>query len=315
MKSSWRGVVVPVALGIGALTGPSALAGEHTWDVWEVFSNADGTIQFIELRETNNGMTEFGVNGNTVRVQPSNHTYVIPAPALTGDTAGKSFLIATEAFAALPGAPTPDRTIPINLLPFIVAATDTQVAFEPWDTATWTAGTLPTNGIRSLTRTSLGSPLTEADNTPTNYAGVTATIDASGGGGPSLPGEPGLNASRLLPDGSSISVSWNTAACTGEVDHQIIYGNRSGFPAIAGGTYTLEDGQCSIGTTSPYTWAAPNPTSGNLLWFLVLAENNSGKEGSWGRYNAANERNGPGTNGSSGVCAITDKDLTNTCGQ
>ena len=312
MNRRWRGVVVPVILlSIGALTGPGVLAGEHTWDVWEVFSNADGTVQFIELREANNSGSEVGVNGNIVRVLPSNKTFQIPAPALTGNTAGKSFLMATAAFAALPGAPTPDRTLPNN---FIVQATDTSAAFEPWDTATWTAGTLPTNGILSLSRTGPGSALVSGANTPTNYAGDTATIDASGGGGPTLPEEPGLTASRLIADGSSISVSWDAAACSGEVDHQILFGNRSGFPAIAGGTYTLEGGECSIGTSSPYTWAAPAPTSGNLLWFLVVAEDNAAKEGSWGRDKALNERNGPGTNGSSAVCSVTDKELTDTCG-
>jgi hypothetical protein len=308
-----KSVVVLAALGLASLAGPGALGGEHTWDVWEVFSNSDGTIQFIELRETNGGAGEFGVNGNTVSVSPSNHTYVIPAPALTTSTAFKSFLLATAGFDAIPGAPTPDRIIPAN---FIAMATDNTARFEPWDTATWTAGTLPTNGIRSLTRTAANGPLVEADNTPTNFAGDTATIDASGGGTPTLPGEPGLAASRLNADGSSISVSWDTAACTGEADHQILFGNRSGLPALAGGTYTLQGGTCSIGAASPYTWSAPAPSDASgLLWFLVVAENNTGTEGSWGRYNAVSERNGTGTGGSSGVCAITNKDLTNTCGQ
>jgi hypothetical protein len=119
----------------------------------------------------------------------------------------------------------------------------------------------------------------------------------------------------LTADGTSLSVSWDTAACTGEVDHQILFGNRSGLPAIAGGSYTLQGGQCNIGTASPYAWTAPSASDGSgLLWFLVVAENNAGKEGSWGKWNAASERNGTGTNGSSGVCAITDRDLTNACG-
>ena len=311
MKPIGRGVVLAIA----ALTGPTVLAGEHTWDVWEVFSNADGTIQFIELREANGSGAEFGVNGNTVRVNPSNHTFVIPNPALpnTTNTAFKSFLMATAGFAALPGAPTPDRTIPAN---FIVMATDTSAAFEPWDTATWTAGTLPTNGILSLSRTAPGSALVSGTNSPTNFAGTTATIDASGGGTPTLPAEPGLAASRLVADGSSVSVSWDTAACTGEVDHQILYGNRSGFPAIAGGTYTLQGATCSVGTASPYVWSSPAASDGSgLLWFLVVSENNTGTEGPWGRYNAVSERNGTGTNGSSGLCSITDKVITSTCGQ
>src|SRR5262245_8070672 len=106
MKTSRRGRVVPVLLAAAGLSTPAALAGEHTWDVWEVFSNADRSVQFIELREANGGTGEFGVNGNTIRANPSNTTYVIPNPALTGNTAGKSFLIATQGFADLPGAPT-----------------------------------------------------------------------------------------------------------------------------------------------------------------------------------------------------------------
>ena len=309
MKPIGRGVVLAVA----ALIGSAAFAGEHTWDVWEVFSNSDGSIQYIELRETNGGAGEFGVNGNTVRASPSNNTFVIPAPALTTSTAFKSFLLGTAAYAALPGAPPPDRTIPAN---FIVQATDTSVAFEPWDTATWTAGTLPTNGILSLSRTAPNSALVSGTNSPTNFAGTTATIDASGGGTPTLPAEPGLAASRLVADGSSVSVSWDTAACTGEADHQILFGNRSGFPAIAGGTYTLQGATCSIGTASPYVWSSPAASDGSgLLWFLVVSENNTGTEGPWGRYNAVSERNGTGTNGSSGLCSITNKVITSACGQ
>ena len=38
-----------------------AAAGGHTWDVFEVFSNADGTIQFIEIREMNHTPGERGI--------------------------------------------------------------------------------------------------------------------------------------------------------------------------------------------------------------------------------------------------------------
>ncbi len=301
MKSWRRGVVVPVAFLI--LSGPAAYAGEHTWDVWEVFSNADGTVQFVELRETNGGNAENGVNGNVMLASPSGHTFTIPN-AVVGGTAFHSFLMATTGFAALPGAPTPDATLPNG---FITAATDTSVAYQPWDTATWTAATLPTDGIHSLSRTTTGGPLTVQSATPTNFAGGTFQ--------PTLPGEPSLVASRLTADGTSISVSWDTDACAGEVDHMIIYGNRSTFPATVGANYALQGGTCDIGTTAPYTWTAPSASDGSgLLWFLVLSENNAGKEGSWGKYDAINERNGSGSGGSSGVCSITGRDLTNACG-
>jgi len=300
---SWRRGVVAAAV---AFTIPAAYAGEHTWDVWEVFSNADGSVQFIELRETNGGNAENGVNGNAVSVSPSGHTVTIPNPVV-GGTAFHSYLIATPAFKLIPGNPTPDLELPAGTVNFIVAATDTSATYSPWDTATWTAGTLPTDGVHSLSRTTVGGPLTVQNATPTNFAG--ATIQ------PTLPGEPSLVASRLNADGTSVSVSWDTAACGGEVDHQILFGNKSNFPAIVGGNYTLQGGTCDIGTTAPYTWTAPSASDGSgLLWFLVVAENNAGREGSWGKYDATNERNGSGTGGSSGVCSITNRDLSNACG-
>src|SRR5262245_10001647 len=122
MKSWRRSVVVPAAFLIGTAAGPAAYAGEHTWDVWEVYSNADGTVQFIELRETNGGNTENGVNGNAVSVSPSGHSITIPNPVV-GGTAFHSYLIATPAFRTVPGNPTPDLELPAAN--FIVAATDT----------------------------------------------------------------------------------------------------------------------------------------------------------------------------------------------
>ena len=52
----------------------SAFAGAHTWDVNEVFSNADGTIQFIELREANGTAGETGVGNGTVTSSTRSHS-------------------------------------------------------------------------------------------------------------------------------------------------------------------------------------------------------------------------------------------------
>jgi hypothetical protein len=111
-------------------------------------------------------------------------------------------------------------------------------------------------------------------------------------------------------------VSFDTGTCSDGNDHQILYGQRSGFPAALGGQFTLLGGTCSIGTASPYAWSGtPSASDGSgLLWFVVVGENNVGKEGPWGRQTGGTERSGPGTNGSSNVCSITDKDTASTCG-
>jgi hypothetical protein len=189
------------------------------------------------------------------------------------------------------------------------------------NTASWAAGSLPTNGTSSLTRTvSLGA-LVVATNSPTNYAGVTGTIDASGGGG-SLPGVPDgmtgtpVTVGKLAADGSSLSITWDAATCTDANNHQILYGQKSGFPAAPGGTYTLLGGTCAIGSTSPYTWTTtPSASDGSgLTWFLIVTKNASGTEGPWGTYNGTAERAGPGTGGSSNVCTTTNKSTATTCG-
>jgi len=318
MKSIVRlaGLVGSLALAL-FVPGAAAMAGSHTWDVWEVFSNADGTVQFIELRETNGTSGEIGLGGHAVISKPSNTSFTI-THSVASPTTLKSFLLGTAAYAALPGAPAPDDIIPAN---FIKLATDTSVEYNPWDTGTWTLGTLPTNGISSLQRPAAGSALAvSATNSPKNYAGVTAPIDASGGG--SLPGVPDgvtgtpMRVDKLAADGSSLSIVWDPTTCTDANNHQILYGQRIGFPPAPGGVYTLQGGTCSIGSTSPYTWSAtPSSDDGSgLTWFLLVTKNPSGTEGPWGTYNGTTERTGPGTGGSSNVCTTTNKSVAGTCG-
>lgn len=284
--------------------------------MWEVFSNADGSVQFVELREAMGTPGEVGLGGHDILVNPTGTVYTL-LNNVTAPTSNKSYLLATAAFQALPGAPTPNETIPDN---FINALVDNSVRYDPWDTGTWTLGTLPTDGLTSLQRTGPGSAFVAGLNSPTNYAGDSSPIDASGGG--SLPGVPDgitgppLLVGKLLPDGSSLSLTWNNAVCTSSNDHQILYGQKTGFPGTPGGIYTLLGGACSIGTGISFTWN-PTPTASDgsgLVWFLVVTEDDAGTEGPWGKYNATSERRGPGLNGSSSVCATTDKDLTSACG-
>lgn len=153
-----------------------ALAGIHTWDVNEVFSNADGTIQFVELWEANGTAGETGVGNGTITSNTQSHSF--GNGAVAGPTTNKYYLIATQGFADLPGAPTPDEIIPAGKIPFFNVAGDT-VAFGGFDS--WAFGAVPTGGTQSLHK------LTgQGVNSPTNYAGVTGSVDASPAG-PTIP--------------------------------------------------------------------------------------------------------------------------------
>src|SRR5688572_30547176 len=135
-----------------ALCAPAAFAGAHTWDVWEVFTNASGTVQFVELREANGTPGEVNLAGRPVVANPSGTTTTISSN-VPSPTSNKSYLIATAGFAALPGAPTPNLIKPTG---FLFLLSDTSVTYSPYDTATWSAGSLPTDGVTSLQRPGAG---------------------------------------------------------------------------------------------------------------------------------------------------------------
>ncbi len=117
--------------------------------------------------------------------------------------------------------------------------------------------------------------------------------------------------------GNSLSLSYDVITCTGAADHHIVVGGGSTLPSAPGGPFGVAAATCNIGKTSPFTWASPPTTIDprGLVWWLIVADDDATVEGSWGKDSAGNERIGPGVGGSSGLCAITAKDLTNTCGQ
>ena len=300
------------------VSSPLALAGSHTWKFVQAFSNADGTVQYIEFGELNGATSEFAINGHSM--SSNTKSFPIGGSSLTGTTAFKRFLVATPAFAALPGAPTPDRILPVGSVPFFSRVNDT-LACTGWPSMIFTAGQLPTDGIHALSTTLSGtgigtcSPCTVVVNSPTNYAGITGSVDASTPP-PGIP-ESGANqvtAGKLDAAGTTLSVSFDTATCADANGHEIIYGTGSQLPAALGGSFGVTGSVCTVGA-SPYTWASvpqlDDPTG--LLWWLVVAKDGSNREGSWGNTSAA-ERIGPGVNGSSGQCGVTTKSVANACG-
>ena len=158
-------------LSAGLLLPTASLAGVHTWDVNEVFSNADGTIQFVELFEANGTAGETGVGNGTVSTTTPPKSHSFGNGPVVGPTTNKTYLLATAAFAALPGAPVPDEIIPNGLLPFFFNPAGDTVKFIVYDS--WTFPAIPTDGVQSLHRLTGVGP-----NSPKNYAGVTNQVYA-----------------------------------------------------------------------------------------------------------------------------------------
>ena len=155
---------------------------------------------------------------------------------------------------------------------------------------------------------------------PFMIGSVTVT-GGSGGNPPAVPdGSPGAPAvaAKLTADGSSLSISWDTAACTGAIDHQVVFGYGYQLPGATGGGYELAGSRCGLGSTSPQTWSGVPPafaTPTGFLWWLVLATDGDGTEGSWGTSSVGGERQGPGPDGASLECGSAAKSTVNSCGQ
>ncbi len=150
---------------LGSLLSAQAWAGSHLWRVTELFSSADQRVQFIELTEVGGSQNEFHLTGKWFMTDSQFYEFPTDLP---GPTANLKFLIATAAFAELPGAPAPDYIVPEG---FFDPAGDTLVYFT-YDSFTLPDETMPADGVTSMNRYTL----TTGANTPTNFAGETGSI-------------------------------------------------------------------------------------------------------------------------------------------
>lgn len=159
------------ALGAALLFSGPASAKNHLWKFTEVFSNADGTIQFIEMQECCGSNVE--VQMASADLVSNGHVYHFPNN-LVGPTAHTWILIATAGFAALPGAPTPDFIIPNG---FFDPDGDTLRYRLGTDIVTIDPGELPSDGVHGLERVGFtGSNFVAAVNSPINFAGVSGSV-------------------------------------------------------------------------------------------------------------------------------------------
>jgi hypothetical protein len=171
----------PLAGSILLLVPISAAATFHLWDITEVYSNASGTVQYVELFDGFNNEDELA--GHTIKSNTITYTFptdLDPDPMGNGNnaTANRHFLIATPGFASLPGAVTPDFTF--AAANFMSTVADT-INFSNVDTFVFGSGELPTDGINSLNEPYNSNVRTTAQNSPTNFAGQVGSLPEPSG--------------------------------------------------------------------------------------------------------------------------------------
>jgi hypothetical protein len=156
-----------------AITARPAIAGIHTWDVGEVFTNADGTIQFVEFVEAGGGNFETGISGGSTSSNAGPKSFTWSSAPVT-NTGFKRYLVASQSFANLTGAPTPDAIMPLSVLPFFFQPASDTVNFGPYDSCPFTG--VPTNGVGSR---NCETNTNQTTNSPTNYAGTSVPVVAA----------------------------------------------------------------------------------------------------------------------------------------
>jgi hypothetical protein len=141
-----------------------ASATFHLWAMSELYSNADGSVQFLEMRAIT-GAQEF-VAGHTLRSTSGGVTHRFNVPSnLEADSSGRSMLFGTQGFANL-GVVTPDFIVPNGFFFPGGGSID-------WGEGSveWNHGALPTNGTDSLSFSGA-----TGTNSPRNFLGQTGTV-------------------------------------------------------------------------------------------------------------------------------------------
>lgn len=185
----------------------------HLYKINELYSNADGTIQFIELRVAGVNGESFW-RGQTLSVSQvgTTHRYTFPTDLPSAATANTTVLVATQGFADL-GLVPPNFIIPSGFL-FTDGGT---VDFAGADQLDYNG--LPADGLQSINRS-----LVPGVNSPTNFAGQTGSIAATTNHAPAL-GAPVTDASVVQHVALDLAMPANQFADAG--DRLTLHATRS----------------------------------------------------------------------------------------
>jgi len=228
-----------------AMATTAAYAAFHLFTIEQVYSNADGTVQFLVLTTKSDGENFWAGRSISSLNRSFNFTTNLP----DGFTKGKRVLVASQGFAAL-GLIAPDYVIPNNFL----QTGSGYVNFAEVYTLSYKS--LPTDGTNALFNDG-----TIARNLATNYAGQTVSLAAA----PSVPNYQGLWWSspagaeagwgiNFAHQGDSVFASWFTYDLMGKGVWLVMTAAKTGTAAYSGTLFQL---------TGPPFDAVPFPALGS----------------------------------------------------
>lgn len=162
MKNFLRRLAMTVLL----ICAPPAQAAFHLFRIEQLYSNADGTVQFVVLREFTGSNGENLWQGQSLPAAPaggSQRTFLFSSN-LPSNTANKRVLVATPGFVAL-GIVAPDFVMPAGFLPTGAGT----VSYAGVSSVTYS--TLPTDGTNALLASGSIVP-----NVATSFAGASGSV-------------------------------------------------------------------------------------------------------------------------------------------
>jgi hypothetical protein len=279
------------SIALAAMT-TCAWALPGTFSIEQIFSNADGSVQFVVIYDRGASDCDSGENlwaGQTLVSNGSEpqRTFVFPANLPTCRTSDRRILIATDGFAAL-ALVTPDYVIPNGF----VQRPGGTLLFAGISAVTYTA--LPSDGVTAID--GRGAPI---PNRATNLAGASASVVPGATTAPDLK-QHGLTGSwyepatsgqgfevEIFPAVGFAQVSWFTYDATaGGADRQrwFTLGGSviAGQPTIAltiyrntGGNFNAPPTTAAV-TVGTATLRFDSCTSGQLDYSFSDGSNRSG---------------------------------------
>jgi hypothetical protein len=230
-----RRVIHSLAAGLMMVMATAAWATFHTFQIQQIFSNADGTVQFLVLHESVGFSGQEFLTGHTLTSLPNGgmgQQFMFPSNLPSSNTAGAFVLIATQGFAAL-NLVKPDYVVPNNFIP----RGSGTINYAQVDQVSYNA--LPTDGVSAIDRNGMSIP-----NVATNFAGQSASVSAAA---------PSVNYEGL----------WWAAPAGSESGWGINFAHQGDTIFASWFTYDLTGKGLWLVMTAPKT--APNTYSGMLF--------------------------------------------------
>ncbi len=231
-----------------ALCAPLAHASYHTFQIDEIYTNADGTVQFVVLREAAGMNAQNLLSGQMLSsTTPAGTANLVFRTDLSGGTcyygmcmqsptAFSHVLIATRGFVAL-GLVTPDYVMPDGFL----APGGGTLNYAGFDQ--WTYGPLPTDGVNALFRSG-----GVKENVGVNFKGASVIVALAAPAPPSYHGlwwNPDADGSgiNLSHQGDQIFATWYTYDTSGNAFWLSMLASRTTpAGAVYGGDIYIDSG-------------------------------------------------------------------------